>query len=99
MIEQSMITSTGKLLELARPLQVSKPVLSPLGDTGEGVFQTLDELERDHILKALRLTAGRVRGTGGAAEILGIMPNTLDGRMRKLGIKKEHVVLKPGTGG
>ncbi len=30
---------------------------------------------------------------GGAADLLGIVPNTLDGRMRKLGIKKEHVVL------
>jgi DNA-binding NtrC family response regulator len=49
-IEQAMITSSGKLLELARPLQKSKPPLYPLGDGGSGGVKTLDELERDHIL-------------------------------------------------
>jgi transcriptional regulator with GAF, ATPase, and Fis domain len=29
---------------------------------------------------------------GGAAEILDIFPTTLEGRMKKLGIKKQHVV-------
>jgi DNA-binding NtrC family response regulator len=47
---------------------------------------TLAELERRHIEKTLAQTAGRVEGHFGAARILGLNPNTLRGRMRKLGI-------------
>jgi len=47
---------------------------------------TLADLERRHIEATLAQTAGRVEGYFGAARILGINPNTLRGRMRKLGI-------------
>jgi transcriptional regulator with GAF, ATPase, and Fis domain len=47
---------------------------------------TLDEAMRDHIRRALRLTNGKISGPKGAASILGINPNTLRSRMRKLGI-------------
>lgn len=46
----------------------------------------LDEAMRLHISKALKTTKGKINGPGGAAELLGIIPNTLRGRMRKLGI-------------
>ncbi len=48
---------------------------------------TLNELERQHILKVLESTGWRVRGKNGAAEILGLKPTTLDSRIKKLGIK------------
>ena len=48
---------------------------------------TLDEINRRHIMKALRSAGGKVQGAGGAAEILDIHPNTLRKRMRKLGIR------------
>ena len=48
----------------------------------------LSENERQHILKALALTRGRVSGNKGAATLLGINPNTLTSRMKKLGIKR-----------
>ena len=47
---------------------------------------TLDKAMREHIKKALRLTNGKISGPNGAASILGINPNTLRSRMRKLGI-------------
>jgi transcriptional regulator with GAF, ATPase, and Fis domain len=47
---------------------------------------TLAERERRHIEETLAQTAGRVEGHFGAARILGLNPNTLRGRMRKLGI-------------
>ena len=50
--------------------------------------QTLKECERDHILRALQETAWRIRGPGGASEILDIKPTTLEARMSKLGIKR-----------
>lgn len=47
---------------------------------------TLDEAMSEHIKRALRLTNGKISGQNGTAQILGINPNTLRSRMRKLGI-------------
>ncbi len=47
---------------------------------------TLDEAMSEHIRRALRLTNGKISGQNGAAQLLGINPNTLRSRMRKLGI-------------
>jgi formate hydrogenlyase transcriptional activator len=49
---------------------------------------TLEEVERTHILAALRHTNGVVDGPKGAAKILNLHPNTLRHRMTKLGIKR-----------
>ena len=51
-------------------------------------WRTLIEVERDHIRAVLEHTGWRVRGTGGAAELLGMKPTTLDSRMVKLGIRR-----------
>jgi len=48
---------------------------------------SLQELEKAYINDVLKKTGGRIRGKGGAAEILGIKPNTLDFRIKKLGIR------------
>jgi hypothetical protein len=47
----------------------------------------LEEMEKNHILRVLATTGGRVKGSGGAAQILQMNPSTLFSRMRKLGIK------------
>ena len=39
-----------------------------------------------HIRRVLGLTGGKIHGPGGAGELLGVNPNTLRYRMRKLGI-------------
>jgi transcriptional regulator with GAF, ATPase, and Fis domain len=49
---------------------------------------TLDEAERQHILRALRQTEWRIAGPKGAAVILGMKRTTLQARMRKLGIRR-----------
>ncbi|WP_240732295.1 hypothetical protein [Geobacter sp. FeAm09] len=46
----------------------------------------LDEAMSLHIGKVLKMAKGKIHGSGGAAELLGINPNTLRGRMRSLGI-------------
>lgn len=51
-------------------------------------FQTLEENERLHILKALEKTRWRISGENGAAKILGINPKTLESRMKKLNIHR-----------
>ncbi len=50
-------------------------------------LQTLDEVMREHIRKALEYTNGKIYGEDGAAKILGLKPTTLQSRMRKLGIR------------
>jgi transcriptional regulator with GAF, ATPase, and Fis domain len=52
---------------------------------------TLQELEREHIIKALELTGWRVSGPKGAAKLLGLKPTTLDARMKKLGIRRKQI--------
>jgi PAS domain S-box-containing protein len=48
----------------------------------------MEELQRLHIRATLEEVHWRVEGNGGAAEILGMNPNTLRSRMRKLGIQR-----------
>jgi transcriptional regulator with GAF, ATPase, and Fis domain len=48
------------------------------------------ELERENLLSALAHAGGKVSGAGGAAERLGINPNTLASRLRALGISRKH---------
>lgn len=48
----------------------------------------LGELERDHIQKVLERTGWKIYGTGGAAELLGMNPETLRSRIRKLGLRR-----------
>jgi transcriptional regulator with GAF, ATPase, and Fis domain len=48
----------------------------------------LDKAISAHIKRTLEMTNGKIHGHGGAAELLGINPNTLRSRMRKLGMLK-----------
>ena len=50
--------------------------------------QTLKELEREHIVRVLTQVGWRVRGSGGAAELLGLKPTSLEARMARLGIRR-----------
>jgi chemotaxis protein methyltransferase CheR len=50
--------------------------------------KTLNEVERDYIVRVLEQTNWKVSGQNGAAEILGLDRSTLRARMRKLGIRQ-----------
>jgi transcriptional regulator with GAF, ATPase, and Fis domain len=78
-IERAMIQSTGTSLKVSPPKSVS-----PLPLWG----RTIEEVERLHITRVLSSTEWRVRGDGGAAEILGMKPTTLESRMKKLQIMR-----------
>jgi transcriptional regulator with GAF, ATPase, and Fis domain len=52
--------------------------------------QELQEAERSNIVLALEQADWRVAGAGGAADLLGMNPSTLNSRMRTLGIKRPH---------
>ncbi|XYI04037.1 helix-turn-helix domain-containing protein [Sorangium sp. So ce1128] len=47
---------------------------------------SLEDNERRHIERVLRVTAGRIYGDAGAAKILGIPPTTLQSKIKRLGI-------------
>jgi len=81
-IERAAIVARGPLLELERDV------------FGEGrlpasaeAAATIEEVERSHIVSVLRTTRGVVEGPRGAARILGLNPNTLRSRLKKLGIE------------
>jgi formate hydrogenlyase transcriptional activator len=86
-IERSMLLTEGKIITA---LHLSKPVLIE-SVAGKKIFEPkkLTENEKELILQTLQHTRGKIRGTGGAAELLDILPTTLEARMKKLGIRKE----------
>jgi transcriptional regulator with GAF, ATPase, and Fis domain len=62
---------------------------------------TLESVERHHIEEALRKAGWRINGAGNAAEQLGLHPNTLRFRMKKLKITRPASVgarIRPETG-
>jgi len=77
--ERAMIITTGPVLHLDLP---------KLEQSGKDHSRTLNEVEKQHILEALKTAGWQVSGKGGAAEILGLNPKTLASRMQKLGIER-----------
>ena len=58
---------------------------------------TLEEIEREAILRALRSANWMVGGANGAAGMLGLKRTTLQGRMRKLGIPPPNIQRSPAA--
>ncbi|NOZ47738.1 MAG: sigma-54-dependent Fis family transcriptional regulator [Chlorobi bacterium] len=83
-IERNIIISQSNVLKIDNTLM--PPNLIQTSDSDE--FDTLDNIIRKHILRILELTNWTISGSKGAAEILGLHPNTLRSRMEKLNIKK-----------
>ncbi|MCF8363825.1 MAG: sigma 54-interacting transcriptional regulator [Prolixibacteraceae bacterium] len=80
-IERAVVLCTGKRLIYGDWIPENK--------IGAGLnFQTLEENERAHILKALETTNWRISGEKGAAKLLDMKRTTLESRMKKLGINR-----------
>ena len=90
-LEQSVILNDGESkLELKRSLTgIADEISGKVSiETLEDVKQIQRETEREYIISILKKTKGRIRGMGGAAELLNIKPTTLESKMAKLGIEK-----------
>ena len=62
---------------------------SDLSESGsEEALRPLDDVVREHIEAALKRTGGKIHGPGGAGELLGVHPDTLRKRMKKMGITR-----------
>ena len=81
-VERAMIASAGSTLQLDAPLVFS----TPMREKAEEVSENLDAVQRAHIENVLERCGWRINGTGNTAERLGIHPNTLRFRMKKLGV-------------
>lgn len=88
LIERSVILCHTDTLAVEIPYSQSL-TLSANTKTNDSTMRTLAEVQKLHILKILERTAWRVRGTHGAAEILGLKPTTLESKMKKLGISRK----------
>jgi PAS domain S-box-containing protein len=84
-VERAVILSRGRLLEVSAEMlpAVSLPATPRVG---RGEAADLESVEREHILAVLKEAAWVIEGPRGAAQVLGLHPNTLRSRMKKLGI-------------
>jgi formate hydrogenlyase transcriptional activator len=79
-VERAMILGRGPRL------YITTPSVSP-DDAAPSLL--LSYAEREHLRTVLEMTGWRIRGKGGAAEVLGLKPTTLDSLMVRLGITRK----------
>jgi PAS domain S-box-containing protein len=84
-LERAVLQCTDGILRLPEALEVPSAPAVPREEAPRAA--TLKDFEKRHIEATLDRTQGRVSGPGGAAELLGINPNTLRSRMKKLGVQ------------
>lgn len=80
-IERNLILNVGPIFKAELPeVEQNADQQSP--------SRRLEEVEAEYLRKVLQATKWRVRGKGGAAEIIGLKPTTLESRMKKLQIHR-----------
>ena len=80
-IERSVIASSGSTLKLDWFLEETK-------STEQHTPETLEHIERIHIVRIVEECHWKINGENGAAEKLNMNPNTLRSKMKKLGINR-----------
>ncbi|HEY5885574.1 MAG TPA: sigma 54-interacting transcriptional regulator, partial [Pyrinomonadaceae bacterium] len=84
-IERAVINSKGPVLRIGEDFLVEST------EQTSSTTRTLEEMEREYILRVLEDRAWRIEGPHGAARLLGLNPSTLRTRLIKLGINRETV--------
>lgn len=84
-----LLTATNTITEISLPAK--SKILSAQQGT-EMQVRSLADVEREHILKMVKLSNGRISGPNGAAAKLQLPSTTLISKMQKLGIRKEHFI-------
>ena len=85
-IERAALLSDPPTLRIP---QLSEPRAMPPGPSSASTREwiTMEEAERRYLRQVIEHTRGRITGTGGAAEILGMKPSTVHWRIDKLGLR------------
>jgi predicted ATPase/transcriptional regulator with GAF, ATPase, and Fis domain len=81
-VERAAILAQGPILEVEPAFGQTPGFDAPAAR----VTETLDSVQRAHIITVLNATGGVIEGVRGAASALGLHPNTLRSRIKKLGI-------------
>lgn len=89
MIERAVILSRGPMLSVPLEDLISQSQ-SPPG-TGPAALTTLEEAQREHILRALDEANWLIGGPSGAAAKLGMKRTTLQSKMTRLGIESRRL--------
>ncbi len=87
LIERAIIMAHGGKLSLGNWFNPKKKFLKSTN------YESLETLQRNHIIEVLQHTGWRVGGAEGAAKILDMRPTTLQSRMNKLNIKRSNQIL------
>jgi len=90
LIERSILLNQGSILKEVHLPPTPKTEIST--DGTERKIKSIQENERDHILSILKRCKGKISGNGGAAEILNIPATTLNSKIKKLNIRREHII-------
>ena len=91
-IQRNIVLAKGATFETIE-MPSSKMAAAPAVGINDK-FKTMIENERDHILAVLEACKWKISGKGGAAEILDVNVNTLNSRIKKLGLEKEIIARK-----
>ncbi len=82
-IERAVILTSGEVLAIDEHFVANQNAKSEMAAAG-----SMEEVERNHLLRVLTETNWRISGANSAAERLQLNASTLRSRMQKLGIKK-----------
>jgi transcriptional regulator with GAF, ATPase, and Fis domain len=94
-IERAVILARGPVLEID-PAVLGLPAAEPAGPNATpSADLSLAELERRRIVEVLSATGWRIEGEKGAAGRLGLHPNTLRSRIKKLRIRRSDDAREP----
>jgi DNA-binding NtrC family response regulator len=85
LIERSVLLAPGDILQ---DVYIPKSAAVEKQGPAQLANRSLEDMERSYIIEVLKRCAGKISGTGGAAEILNVPGNTLHSKMKKLGITK-----------
>jgi len=86
LIERQVLLAEGS--EITSIDLRSQPDITP--QASPEAIKTMEEMEKEHIIRALKASQGKVSGAGGAAAALGIAAQTLFAKMKKFGIKQTY---------
>jgi transcriptional regulator with GAF, ATPase, and Fis domain len=94
-VERAVIFARGGALDFDVPGTGTSVDLTSFGprrvDQSEPEYLTESEIrrrERDNVFAVLQKTSWKIKGVDGAAELLGVKPNTLFARIEKMGLKR-----------
>ena len=91
LIQRALIVSEGEYLDISleSPQEAPNRVDGHHSTVTQDGVLTFEEMQRRHIQSVLKMTDGKVSGEDGAAVLLGLNPQTLFSKMRKLGINRQ----------